>query len=61
MKVPLSWLAEYVDLVAAILGVPVANQKDYRHALLKDCNVEGYADARMADFPRASLRPLMMS
>ena len=58
---PFMTLAEYVDLVAAILGVPVANQKDYRHALLKDCNVEGYADARMADFPRASLRPLLMS
>lgn len=58
---PFMTLSEYVDLVSAILGVPVATQKDYRHALLKDCNVEAYADARMADFPRASLRPLMMS
>ena len=54
-------LLEYVELIAAILGVPAAEQRDYHGALVRYCNVETYANMRMADFPRSSLRPLMMA
>lgn len=58
---PYMTLREYVELLSAVLGVPVNRQRAYLTAVLDRCEVGPLIDTRMANFPRASLRPLTMT
>jgi len=58
---PYMTLREYIELLAAVLGVPVNRQQAYLTALVDQCDVAALIDTRMANFPRASLRPLTMN
>lgn len=58
---PYMTLREYVELLSAVLGVPVNRQQAYLTALVDECDVGSLINTRMANFPRQSLRPLTMN
>jgi ABC-type polysaccharide/polyol phosphate transport system ATPase subunit len=58
---PYMTLREYIELLSAVLGVPVNRQQAYLTALVDECDLGALIDTRMADFPRSSLRPLTMN
>ena len=58
---PYMTLREYIELLGAVLGVPVNRQQAYLTALVDECDVGALIDTRMANFPRSSLRPLTMT
>jgi ABC-type polysaccharide/polyol phosphate transport system ATPase subunit len=58
---PYMTLREYLELLAAVLGVPVNRQRAYLTAVVDHCEIGSLIDTRMANFPRASLRPLTMA
>lgn len=58
---PYMTLREYVELLSAVFGVPVSRQQEHLTAVLDRCEIGSLIDTRMANFPRASLRPLTMT
>jgi ABC-type polysaccharide/polyol phosphate transport system ATPase subunit len=58
---PYMTLREYVELLSAVLGVPVNRQRAYLTAVLDRCELGPLIDTRMANFPRAALRLLTMT
>ena len=55
---PYVTLREYIELLGAILGVPVSQQRGFLTTLLEHRDVGSLVDTRMANFPRSALRPL---